>query len=105
MFHDVDNSRRTWRHRPTATCGDRFRLLLSSLVVWGFVFVGIVQGNDLFSIVQQFSIMTRAAERVQYVAVMGLILKLPNVCLYFWIMRHIERIEELQFASALTVRE
>lgn len=49
--------------------------------------------------------MISAADRVQYVAVIGLILKLPNVCLYFWIMRHIERIEELQFASALTVRE
>lgn len=49
--------------------------------------------------------MISAADRVQYVAVIGLILKLPNVCLYFWMMRHIERMEELQLAIAFSDRE
>lgn len=70
----------------------------------GVVFVVLV-GGDLFSMVQQFSIMISAADRVQYVAVMGLNLKLPNVWRYFWIMRHMERIEELQLARAFVVRE
>lgn len=69
-------------------------------LAWVFTVVGV-----LFSTVQQFSIIINAADKVQYVAVMGLILKLPNVWRYFWMMRHIARIEELQLARAFVVRE
>jgi hypothetical protein len=82
--------------------GLELALVLELELALGVVFVVV---GDLFSIVQQFSIIIKAADKVQYVAVMGLILKLPNVWRYFWIIRHIARIEELQLARALVVRE
>jgi hypothetical protein len=44
--------------------------------------------------------MTNAADKVQYVAVTGLSLKLPNVCRYFWATEIIDRIEAQQAVSA-----
>lgn len=41
-----------------------------------------------------------AADKVQYVAVIGLSLKLPNVCLYFCVTEIIDRTEALQAVSA-----
>lgn len=44
--------------------------------------------------------MINAADKVQYVAVIGLSLKLPNVCLYFCATDMISRTEALQAVSA-----
>lgn len=44
--------------------------------------------------------MISAADNVQYVAVTGLSLKLPNVCLYFCAMAIIDRIDAQQAVNA-----
>jgi hypothetical protein len=46
-----------------------------------------------------------AVDNVQCVAVMGLSLKLPNVCRYLCAMQHITRIELLQLERAFAYRE
>ena len=73
MFQDVDNSRRTCKHKPTATCGDGF-LEFSSLEFEHTCEVEVeveveveieVLEEVLFSTVQQFSIIISAADNVQ----------------------------------------
>lgn len=49
--------------------------------------------------------MINAADNVQCVAVMGLSLKLPKVCLYFCTRMHMDRTEALQLEMASCVRE
>jgi hypothetical protein len=49
--------------------------------------------------------MIDAAESMQCVAVIGLSLKLPNACLYFWAMTHIPRAESAHIAMAFCWQE
>lgn len=47
--------------------------------------------------------MINAADNVQCVAVMGLSLKLPNVCLYFCAVMHMDLTDALQLERAFCV--
>lgn len=54
--------------------------------------------------VQHLSMMVRPADKMQWVAVMGLSLKLPKVCRYCWAVMHIARTEVPQAARAFSDR-
>lgn len=94
IFHDVESSCRTWRQSPTAACDDG---------TWESRFP---VSDSMVGSMQHFSMMIDAADSMQCVAVIGLSLKLPNLCLYFWATTHIPRVElaHIAMTSCLQAR-